>query len=79
MPADKRWIVTTSGDRKIGEVSQELTRAGFSVDKVLDEIGSITGAASDAVAQKLSGLRGVADISPELQIDIGPPGGSNTW
>lgn len=79
MPESKKWIVTTSGDRPIYEVAKELTKTGFTVGNVLDEIGSITGDASEDVAQRLRSLPGVVDVSPDSPIDIGPPDTPVTW
>ena len=79
MPTRKTWIVTTSGDRSTKEIAKELKANGFAVDQVLDEIGAITGAADDAVVPKLRSIDGVADVSPEGAIDIGPPDAPTTW
>jgi len=77
MAKDKRWIVTASGDRPLKEVKKELADEGFSIEDVLDEIGCITGEASEAVAEKLRAVPGVADVSPEPPpINIGPPDSS---
>lgn len=78
MAKGKKWIVTTSPE-KISEVKKKLTEAGFSVDQVLDEIGSITGSASDEVIKKVRSVDGVADVSPDHPIDIGPPDSPVTW
>jgi hypothetical protein len=75
----KRWIVTTSPKRPIGDVKKKLTKAGFSVDQVLGEIGSITGTASDDVVKRVRSLDGVVDVSPDHEIDIGPPDEPVTW
>ena len=79
MPKGKRWNITTSGDRSIKEIQKELKGEGFSVDQVHEEVGVITGSATDAVAKKLKGIKGVADVSPEEGIDIGPPDSPVTW
>ena len=79
MPTSKRWIVTTSGERPLGDIAKAAKQAGFSVGDVLSEIGCITGSGSDAVAKKLRSIPGVADVSPEDVVDIGPPGAPDTW
>jgi hypothetical protein len=80
MSKTKKWVVTTSGNRSLGDIKKELTNTGFKVEEVLSEIGCITGAASDSVADKLRAIPGVADVSPEPpSIDIGPPDSSLTW
>jgi len=73
------WVVTTSGDRPVNEVAKDLRQSGFAVDQVLEEIGIITGAASEDVVKKARAIRGVADVSRDEPIDIGPPGSPETW
>jgi len=79
MASKTRWIVTTSGTRPLSDLTKNLSETGFDVDQVLDEIGCITGTASDDVANTLRGIPGVADVSPETPIDIGPPDVPETW
>ena len=78
MAKGKKWIVTTSPE-KVSDVKKRLAEAGFSVDQVLHEIGSITGTASDDVIKKVRSVDGVADVSPDHPIDIGPPDSPVTW
>ena len=70
----KEWIVMTSGERSPSEVAKELTKHGFKVGQVLDEIGMITGDAADDVVAKARKVHGVKDVSASGNIDIGPPG-----
>ncbi len=79
MPRTRDWIVTTSDDRPISEITRELKDAGFAVNKVLEEIGSITGAAAEETVSKLRSIRGVVDVSPDTPVDIGPPDSGITW
>jgi hypothetical protein len=79
MSKSKRWNITKSGDRSLSDIKKDLKKAGFSVDQVHDEIGVITGAASDTIAEKLRAIPGVADVSPEEGINIGPPDSTETW
>lgn len=67
------WIITTSDERPISAIALDLTRAGFSVGSVLEEIGSITGTADPQLLAKLRTIAGVIDVAPELGFDIGPP------
>ncbi len=62
-----------SADRPMLDLAKDLTKAGFSVDQMLEEIGSITGTADEESIEKLRGVRGVLDIAPEVPIDVGPP------
>lgn len=79
MANKKRWIVTTSGDRSLSDIKKELTESGFAVEQALDEIGCIIGTASDDVVEQLRSVPGVADVSPEEPVDIGPPDSPVTW
>lgn len=79
MVNQKRWTVTSSGDRPLDEVVKKLNETGFTVDQVLGEIGCIAGTAAENVITKLRSIPGVADVSPELSIDIGPPNSPSTW
>lgn len=79
MPKHKTWIITTSGQRSTKDVAKDLRAKGFTVDQVLDEIGTITGAGDDAVVAKVRKVDGVSDVSPDHPIDIGPPDAPTTW
>jgi hypothetical protein len=79
MAESKAWIVTTSPDRPIKEIARDLKEAGFKVGQVLEEIGSITGAAPEDAAKKARSIAGVVDVMPDAPIDIGPPGSPDTW
>ena len=79
MAKSKRWNITTSGNRSLKDIQKEVKGEGFSVDQVHEEIGIITGSASDDVAKKLKSIKGVTDVSPEEGIDIGPPDSPVTW
>ncbi len=79
MAEKKRWVVTTSGDRSLSDIEKKLTESGFAVEQVLDEIGCIIGAASDDVVERLRSVPGVADVSLEPSVDIGPPDSPVTW
>lgn len=73
MTKGKRWIVTTTGKGSLEAVKKKLTKSGFTVDKVLDEIGIITGTTKDDDVERFRSVDGVADISPDEDVDIGPP------
>ncbi|MDE1674365.1 hypothetical protein [Nocardia gipuzkoensis] len=76
----KKWIVTTTApDRPISEIVDELTAAGFTADKVLKELGVVTGVAGDDTAQRLRTIPGVTDVSLDYSVDIGPPDSPETW
>ena len=66
-------VITLTGDRPIHEVASELAAAGFGVEQVLESIGTVTGAADPAAAERLRGISGVADVSHDHGVDIGPP------
>lgn len=73
MTKGKRWIVTTTGKGSLEDVKKNLTKSGFRVDKVLDEIGVITGTSNDDDVERFRSVDGVADVSPDEDVDIGPP------
>ena len=66
-------IVTLSGDRGVHDVARDLAAAGLDVEQVLEATGIVTGSAHPDSAAKLRKVRGVADVSPDHPIDIGPP------
>jgi hypothetical protein len=67
-------VITLSGDRPIHEVAGDLKAAGLSVDQVLTSTGIVTGSAPPEAVARLRNVRGVADVSPDHPVDIGPPG-----
>ena len=74
MSANKKWIVITSGDRSINEISADLKKEGFKVEYELEAIGQITGEASDAVQKAAQKIKGITSISPSGDdINIGNP------
>ena len=79
MAESRKWVVTTSPDHKFREVARELASAGFTIEQELDAIGVVIGAGDDDVAERLRGVKGVADVSPDTPIDIGPPDSPRTW
>ena len=73
------WVVTLSDRRPLAAVRKDIEKAGFSIDQALEAIGVITGSCDEATASKVRSIDGVDDVSPDQRIDIGPPGGSDTW
>lgn len=79
MPAIAFWIITISDDQPINEIASRLSAEGLTIREVLEEIGCITGSADDVTAERLKKIKGVVDIAPDMQLDIGPPGADETW
>ncbi len=79
MASNLKWTVTLSQSAALAQVEHDLRQAGFEIESVLGEIGVITGSAASEVAEKVADLPGVADITREGRIDIGPPGSGDTW
>jgi hypothetical protein len=75
----KRWIVTASPDHAFGEVAGAVAQAGLRIEQRLDDIGVLVGMADEETAKRLRTVAGVADVSPDEAIDIGPPGSPRTW
>ena len=72
--AKQSLVITTSGDRSIHDVANDLRAAGLEVDQVLEFTGTVTGSGHPQIAERLRSVPGVADVSPDHPIDIGPPG-----
>ena len=79
MPTIALWIITISEDQAINEIASRLSDEGLTIRDVLEEIGCITGSADDVTAERLKQVKGVVDIAPDMQLDIGPPGADETW
>ena len=75
----KTWVVTTSRDRPLADIAKDLSRAGFAIDQTLEQIGVFTGKSDDKAVGKARAIRGVADVSPDQPINIGPPNSRDTW
>ncbi|MBT2773625.1 hypothetical protein J7J47_15465 [Halomonas sp. ISL-60] len=73
------WIITISDDQSINDIATRLSAEGLAIREVLKEIGCITGSADDDTAERLKRVKGVVDIAPDRQIDVGPPGADETW
>lgn len=78
-PDHRKWIVTTDGKRPVREIASDLIAAEMDVDQLLEELGVVTGSATDAAAAKLRGVAGVVDVSLDTPVDVGPPGSKDTW
>ena len=80
MTANKKWIVITSGDRPVNEISADLKKKGFKVEYELDAIGQITGEASEDVKIASQKIKGITSISQSHDdINIGTPDSDITW
>jgi hypothetical protein len=79
MSNSKKWIVTATDKNVLGDVEKKLIQNGFVVDQVLEEVGCITGSANEDIVNRLRTMPGIADVSPEGEIDIGPPDAPTTW
>ena len=73
-PIPPTWIITATGERPVAELVSDLRKAGLVVGNLLAEIGVVTGQCSKAQAAALRKVAGVADVSSDAPIDIGPPG-----
>jgi hypothetical protein len=79
MSSKPKWVVTSSGERPLEELKDELLGLGFHIDHVMDQIGVIAGRGDEAVAGKIRRVRGVAEVAPDHDVDIGPPDSDKTW
>jgi hypothetical protein len=78
MAREKNWIIIVGG-RSIHDIAKDLAEAGLKDIQTLQEIGSITGSADDETVSRLRKVRGVKEISPDITVNIGPPGSRETW
>jgi hypothetical protein len=67
-------IVTVQPGSDINAVADQLAKAGFQVHDKLEAVGSITGSARDSDVARLRVVRGVADVTESLPIQLNPPG-----
>ena len=79
MSNKKQWIVVTSGEHSLDDVSKELEKKGFTIDSKLEAIGQIVGTATDDMRNEALKLKGISSIEPSHEINIGPPGSDITW
>ena len=79
MAEQEKWVVTLSRHRPLADLRADLAGAGFAIDQELEEIGVVTGRCDEAGATRVRALPGVADVSKDQPIDIGPPGAPDVW
>jgi hypothetical protein len=79
MAEARKWVVTLSGERPLDAVRRDMEEAGFKAGHVLEAIGVVTGECDPEAAAKLRQVAGVADVSPDSPIDLGPPDSPTTW
>ena len=80
MAEKKTWIVLTSGDEPLPNISRQLQQTGFTVDSVLEAIGQIVVKGSTDMKKDALKIKGVTDVIPSQEdINIGPPDLDTTW
>ncbi|MER7010252.1 hypothetical protein ABT324_02330 [Saccharopolyspora sp. NPDC000359] len=75
----RRWVVTVASGRALTDVASALAGHGFTDMQLHDQIGVIVGAAEEDVADDARAVSGVLDVSPEGQVDVGPPDAPLSW
>lgn len=73
-----RWIVTLKDGEDLAQARDRLTEAGLAVGEAL-EIGVVIGTAGPRAASKLRAVPGVADVTKEGSVSVGPPGTPDSW
>ena len=68
------WTITLRPGADMAQAARALHASGLVVTDQLDTIGVINGAAPQRLLARLRQVAGVADVSPLLGFDIGPPG-----
>jgi hypothetical protein len=71
--AKQSLVVTVTQGCHINDVARDLKAAGLEVEGVLNTIGVVTGRAPAKSVARLRKVRGVADVSLDHTVDIGPP------
>ena len=67
------WVITIAHGAPLDSVKAGLISAGLIVDRVLDAIGIVIAHGSETQAEQARRVAGVTDVSPEVEVDIGPP------
>lgn len=75
----KRWVVTATPEHPLPEIAKALTEGGFAIHRRLDDIGVVIGSAEEDAVERIRRIPGVADVSPDEDIDLGPPDSPKTW
>lgn len=75
----KTWMIVTSGERPLAEVSRDLAKAGLTNIALLEAIGCITGDTKGEGAARLRRVKGVSDVSESPGIQLPPGEASETW
>lgn len=79
MSGRQHWVVTLSGRRPLAAVREDLKAAGFSIEEAMEAIGVVTGTCDASSVSRIRQIDGVEDVSPDRQVDIGPPDSPSTW
>ena len=80
MDDKKTYIILTSGDEPLKNISRELKKKGFSIDATLHAVGQIVAKGNEEMRKKALEIKGVTDIVPSHDdINIGPPDSEITW
>jgi hypothetical protein len=70
----KTWVITLSGTQPIHIVAEQSKAAGLKLRHVLEHTGIVVGFGTEETASRLRNIPGIADVSEDQPIDIGPPG-----
>lgn len=80
MADEQTWIVITSNEQPIQQVSKELREKGFTIEDTLEAIGQLVVKGDEKMKQQSLKIKGVTDIVPSgNNINIGDPGSDLTW
>ena len=72
-------MVTLESGHDIAKVGKRLADAGLAIEQTLAELGVVIGTSGPRAATRLRAVPGVADVSKETDVSIGPPGSDTTW
>lgn len=75
----RRFVVTVEPGCSLPAIADKLRDRGLQIEAVLAEIGCIIILADDRDMSALPDIAGIAAVEKEGDVDVGPPGDSDSW
>ncbi len=73
------WLVTLAPGAKVDQVAAGLAKAGLAVTSSLAEVGVVVGTAPKRTVAALRKVKGVANVSPDVDVSVGRPDDPESW
>jgi hypothetical protein len=67
------WIISLALHQPMSPIALRVSQLGFVVQQQMEFAGVIVALGTDDQAEQARAIPGVADVSVDLPIDIGPP------